>query len=331
MKLVVSDLSNIEGRLGAWLAGEDWKIKAFEDFDAGIGPDLYKIAYSKSFAVPVGDVTKTQRQVGKTSELAGQYQGSVGAYVSMAANLGIDINDIIEVSRRATSPAVWADTRERYTKRWSAGLDADRGTGIKVVVDAWRNAHPRIRAMWYDLERAAIEVVQNPDEARTVRSLRLDMKDGFMRIRKPSGVFLSYKGMSASTDCQMCEATGKVVVRGAFAVCEDCTGSGVSRPRLSFWGHKKKWCKINTYGGSLFENICQSTARDIFFNGLRLAEKEGYPVVLRAHDELACEVPDEDAYSAGKLSSMMAAKPSWAVGLPLAAAGAEMYRYAKAD
>ena len=33
--------------------------------------------------------------------------------------------------------------------------------------------------MWYDLERAAIEVVQNPDEARTVRSLRLDMKDGF--------------------------------------------------------------------------------------------------------------------------------------------------------
>ena len=59
--IVGADLSNIELRVGLWLAGEMEALKSLGD-----GRDLYKEFASLAFNVPYDEVTKPQRFIGKT-------------------------------------------------------------------------------------------------------------------------------------------------------------------------------------------------------------------------------------------------------------------------
>ena len=81
-KFIVADFSAIEARVIAWLAGEKWRLKVFED-----GGDIYCASASQMFRVPVEKhgVNGHLRQKGKIAELALGYGGSVGALKSMGA------------------------------------------------------------------------------------------------------------------------------------------------------------------------------------------------------------------------------------------------------
>jgi DNA polymerase len=93
--------------------------------------------------------------------------------------------------------------------------------------------------------------------------------------------------------------------------------------------YTRKWERLETYGGKLVENIVQAASRDVLAHGLLGAEKAGYQVCLHVHDELITETPDKPDYTAEGLEQIMATNPPWSLGLPLAAAGYEAYRYRK--
>jgi DNA polymerase len=275
-KLVIADLSNIEGRVLAWLAGEQWKIDAFKLYDRGEGPDLYKVTAGRILGKDPVDVTKEERQTqGKVPELAGGYGGGLGAYRTMGG----------------------------------AVFNAMDDETIGEIVQAWRKAHPATKKLWYATEGAVRSAVCERGDSFEVRGLlRCDYADGpdgvgYVRIRLPGGRYLCYRDM-------LIDDAGKLSYEGMNQ-------------------YTRKWERLETYYGKLVENVVQAIARDVFMSGMRRAELSGYPVVLRVHDELVCEVPDDPSFTHERLADMMATNPGWSVGLPLAAAGFTTLRYRK--
>ncbi len=111
-KLCVSDLANIEGRANAWLAGEDWKLRAFSAYDTfkldengqkipdgrgdfeRMGPDLYKVAAGKILGKKPNEITSDERNsFGKVTELALGYEGGVGAIQNFATAMDVAFAD----------------------------------------------------------------------------------------------------------------------------------------------------------------------------------------------------------------------------------------------
>jgi len=307
-KLCIADLSNIEGRVVAWLAGESWKLQAFREFDAGRGADIYKLAYARSFGVDPASVSKDDRQIGKVQELMLAYAGGVGAYLTGAATYGFDVADLAAAVFKATDPSTWKDTLGSFDwfqkKGLTYGLPLEQWAACRVLVDAWRAAHPNTKALWSALKEAFVKSVHRRGEVFAVgQHLKVRCDGAWLRIRLPSGRYLCY--LSPEVDAE-----------------GNCSFMGIDQ-------YTRQWKRLRTHGGKLVENVTQAVARDVLFYNAPAIEAAGYAIVLSVHDELLTETPDTPEFSSDTLAALMSADPGWAKGLPLAAAGFETYRYRK--
>ena len=152
-KFIVADFSAIEARVIAWLAGEKWRQKVFDN-----GGDIYCASASQMFKVPVEKhgVNGHLRQKGKIAELALGYGGSVGALKAMGA-------------------------LEMGLKEYE----------LKPLVDAWRSSNPNIVRLWWDVDRAVTAAVRNKS-AESTHGLSFIYRGGMLFIELPSGRRLAY-------------------------------------------------------------------------------------------------------------------------------------------
>lgn len=309
-KLVVADLSNIEGRVQAWLAGEEWKLQAFRNFDLGTGPDLYKMAYGKSFGITPDEVTKEQRQVGKVQELALGYEGGVGAFVTFAAAYGIDLDQLAEQAARSIPGNTWGQAHIMLDWHRKKGRDPANDMNLterawltcESFKLAWREAHQAIASHWKDIDAAVRDAIDNPGNTFHCRRLKMRRDGNWLRVVLPSGRAVCYPSPQI-TD-------GKITYMGMNQ-------------------YSRKWCRLQTYGGKIFENVCQAVARDVMAHNMPPIEAAGYQIVLTVHDEIIADAPDVTDFNEDHLSSLLAATPPWATGMPLAAAGFTTNRYKK--
>lgn len=311
-KIVISDLANIEGRVAAWLAGEDWKLQAFTDYDNGTGADLYTLAYARAFDIDATSIDKDtlegyfQRQIGKVMELFLQYEGGVGAFITGADTYKIDLTELAEKAYGIISKEILAEAESM----WNWAVEQKRTLGLDkkvfVVCDSlkrmWRGEHPEISSYWKQLSRDVETAIMKPGTSVTSRKLVIKSEGGWLTITLPSGRKLCYPSPRYEE--------GKL------------TYAGINQ-------YTRQWGRIGTYGGKLFENICQAVARDVMAENMPHIENAGYEIILSVHDELLTETPDTEDFTEEYLTELLATNPIWAKGLPLAAGGFETYRYRK--
>lgn len=351
-KLVVADLSNIEGRILAWLAGEQWKLKAFEAYDTFVldengerisdgkgdfqrkGHDLYKLAYAKSFRVDPATVAGDQRQVGKVQELALGYAGGVGAFLTFAAAYNLDLEAMAEEALEAI-PAEIVEEAEGFMNWLCKGEQKKHAHRLaqempmNASLELLRVGCQKIR---FGLSEQAFIVCDS--FKRMWRYAHPEISTWWRELEEAARAAIAQPNFKVTCRRVTLIRTGawlRIVLPSGRALCYPSPQVN-DKGEISYMGinqYSRKWSRLGTYGGKLAENITQAVARDVLVENFPAIEAAGYEMVLTVHDEDITEAPDLPEYNSDALAAIMSTNPKWAKGLPLAAAGFDSYRYKK--
>jgi DNA polymerase len=289
-ELVACDFSAIEARAVAWLAGQESVLEVFRTHGK-----IYEHDAASVFHVPMEEVTKAQRQIGKVVRLSMAYQGGLGAFQAMARTYNVHVPD-------------------------------EQADEIKK---AWRAANQKIVDYWYDLEEAVLGAMRNGNVTSAGargREVKFRKAGSFLWALLPSGRVLCYPYPELR---MVTTPWGEEKEQLTFMTVVDQTQKKKAKI-LPDPNSKGRWQRVSTYGGSLAENMTQAISRDLLAEAMVRTEAEDLSVIFHVHDEIVAEVQKFRAqYVLERMTAIMSETPAWAKGLPLAAEGFHAKRYRK--
>jgi DNA polymerase bacteriophage-type len=188
--LIGADFSSIESRVLAWVADEQWKLDSYRRFDATHDPgdEPYRVTAGKIFHAQPGNITKEQRNAGKTCDLAFGYMGGINAW-------------------RKFEPDRFTDDE------------------VKKFNAEWRAAHPAIKRFWYDVDRAALTAVRERGHVVRCGPIAFKSTGAFLLLKLPSGRKISYPQPRAVGDEQRQHVVFADNAAGQFKDCRNGDGA----------------------------------------------------------------------------------------------------------
>lgn len=168
---------------------------------------------------------------------------------------------------------------------------------MQSIVDNWRASSPRIVQLWWDVDRAIRQTLEDGTTHRT-HGLMFSLQKGVLFIRLPSGRSLAYVKPRL--------IDGKITYEGVSS--------------------NKGWARLESYGPKFVENLVQGISRDLLLNAMKQVGPDAR-ICMHIHDELVIEA--DSSVKLDDICQKMARVPEWAEGLLLRADGYETKFYLK--
>lgn len=292
-KMIVSDLSQIEPRVLAWITGNR---KMLDLMAAGQSPyEAFARAQMGWTGGKLKDEDKDLYSLAKAQVLGLGYQCAWEKFITVAKTMaGIDIT----VNDPEWVPLLNDEGNPVLEKDGTPKVVSGYGFNSKRIVKEFREQNPLTVGLWKRLDEA----------------FKASVLEGEFRMELPSGREMVYRKVAREWVSHYDEEEKRYKRKCCV------TAEAVKNGRLM---------RVPLYGGLLTENAVQATARDIFGEHcLALDDTFGNGTVLfTSHDEAINEV--DQSVTAKDIEQVMSATPEWLKGCPLAAEAKEVAHYLK--
>ena len=151
---VDADLSSIENRVSAWMAGQTDKLELFRQ-----GLDEYKTFGTVLYNVTYEEITKDMRQVSKSAVLGCMFGQGAKGLVAYAEGMGVTL------------------TLEQ----------------AEQIVNAYRNAYAKVKNCWYAMGQAAVDAIQNPGQTFKAGKVAMKVARNALWMQLPSGRLICWQ------------------------------------------------------------------------------------------------------------------------------------------